>query len=149
MPNGFDKTPRNSFERWLFDRDDGLVSLVEPKERELLGHVIVDHANKHVGFIPKEALYNAENCIRVMKEWKTYNNHKIGRLCKPIQGLCITYEQDEIVIYRTEDDKTVTVETPMTPEELEARKDERSLITAYKTIVAVPKEYVQDIPLPD
>ena|GEM_PF-5294697 len=144
MTDGFDNAPRNSFDSWLLTRNDGLVTLVENSSRELIGHIVIDKTNKHTGFVKKEDLERAVHCLQVMKERKMDRGYKIGVIRKPIDGIN-SYAQDEIVLYREGDDKTVVVESPMTEEQISKNQETGSLITTYKTTVCVPAEYVQEI----
>lgn len=105
-------------------------------------------------------LTKATNCIRVMKEYGTYNDHKIGIMKEDVPTLTSMVSgfreglKGKLVLYREEyssDDGprrelgTVTVETPLSQEEIDKQKAKHSLITTMGTIVGVPKSYVEEV----
>jgi hypothetical protein len=89
----------------------------------------------------RDALY----CINKMKEYKTYDNEKIGRIKEDFGGMVSSYSAGRIVIFKKEDDKTLTVEIPYNNEEISKQKEKGSLITTMGTIVGVPKKYIEEI----
>ena len=112
-------------------------------------------------------LTEAINFIRVMKENKTYRNHKIGRINMAVNGLTSEisgfpfYREGQIVLFYDEltpsdselcrggymgiEQKPtgrVTIEKPFI---LGEEKTKGSRLTTIGTIVGVPKEYVEEI----
>ncbi|MBR9683490.1 hypothetical protein GOV03_03030 [Candidatus Woesearchaeota archaeon] len=107
-------------------------------------------------------LTTAINCIEAMKENRTYDNHKIGRIKVDHTGL--TYRKDQIVLFQEEVSPTdsemclgeyqgieqkltgkVTIEGPMTLEEINKQRERRSLLTTVGTTIGVPRGYVEEI----
>ena len=113
-------------------------------------------------------LIQATNCIRAMKENRTYRGHKVGKIKRPIYGLTSIisrvpyYNKGEIVLFKEEpylsdpecieeyqgmkqqSTRTVTIESPLTQEEI--AKAEDPLLTT-RTIIGVPKKHVKEIKL--
>jgi len=150
MTNGFDKKPKTALDSWLLTRNDGIVTLVENSDRELIGHIVIDRTNKHIGFVKKEDMDCAVHCLQVMKDRNSDKGYKIGVVRKPINGIN-QFKQGEVVMYREgehpegDDTKTLVVEAPMTAERIRENREKGSLITAYKTTVCVPRKYVMDV----
>jgi hypothetical protein len=105
-------------------------------------------------------LTTARNCIEAMKENGTYRSHKIGRVINPIGGMTSAvsgfpvYQEGEIVIFRKESSPeeyrekhrdTLTVESPLSLEQINKNREEGSLITTIRTTVCVPEKYVEEI----
>ena len=112
----------------------------------------------------------AINCIRVMKENRTYRDHKIGRINTPVNGLTSMVSgvphnpEGKIVLFYDElypsDSELcmgeymgtkqrptgrVTIESPLTQEEIEKQKAKGSLLTTVGTMIGVPRKYVEEI----
>jgi hypothetical protein len=106
----------------------------------------------------------AINCIRVMKEYGTYRDHRVGVLRTPVSGDASGYDKGRVVIYRQElspsdsemrmgeymDRKQkptglVTIEIPMTPEEIDKKRAEGFRFTTWGTMICVPEEMVEEI----
>ena len=91
-----------------------------------------------------------------MQNYKTKNS-KIGIVTQNFPGQFPTHKKGEIVIYRDEilderyyspkerSDKTVTIEIPLSKEEIEKRESEGSGITTICTMAGVPKSYIEEV----
>ena len=110
----------------------------------------------------------ATNCIRIMRENRTYRDHKIGIVKSESYDAKVTsipgYPIGKVVLFRDElnpsdsqlyideyremKQKTtgrVTIEIPLSQEEIDNRKEKRSLITTMCTMVGVPKSCLEEI----
>jgi hypothetical protein len=63
----------------------------------------------------------------------------IGRVLKSFGA----YSPGDFVIVRVEGDQTITVDLPMTPEQIEKERKRRSLLRVWFTIMNVPKSFVE------
>ena len=93
----------------------------------------------------------ALNCIAAMKKNGTYRGHKIGRVARECTGMVGRYEVGRIVIYHEnprefiDDPRFLTIETPMTLEEIERQRTKRSLLTTAGCMVCVPPRYIEEV----
>jgi hypothetical protein len=115
-------------------------------------------------------LTRTTNCIKVMKKYGTYDKHKIGVMKRDVSTITAAVSgfperlNGELVLYREEkwpNDSmmqmgeyreikqknlgTVTVEIPLSREEIKKQKEKGSLLTTVGTIVGVPRTYVTEI----
>ena len=102
----------------------------------------------------------AINCIKTMKENGTYEGEKIGRISIALNGFN-SYKEGEIALFRDELDHSdfdgrytgrkytgrVTIESPLSPEEIKEQEAKCSLLTTIKTVINVPKKYIEEIVL--
>lgn len=104
-------------------------------------------------------LSDALNCIEEMKRCGTYGGQKIGRVVEEFTGQVSSYREGNIVLYTPEvglDSERelaglgqgptgrVTVETPLTPEQIFGDLG-RGLIRTIGTMIGVPQKYVEEI----
>lgn len=94
-------------------------------------------------------LTSAINCRNHLKERGNLPDNKnmyIGRITKEIKDI-VHYDEGEIVGYTLRQSKKglLTVEKPHTPEEIKKRRSEGNMISTFKTIVGVPREYIEQI----
>lgn len=112
----------------------------------------------------------ATNCIRVMKENGTYRGQRIGRLVKDVYGEISRisgfpeHSEGRIVLFReqlTPSDSElcmgeymgreqkptgfVTIEVPLSQEEIEKQRARGSRLITMCTMVGVPVRYVEEI----
>jgi len=99
----------------------------------------------------------ALNCINVQKENGTYHGARIGRIVQDCNGMVSGYRAGQIVLFKKEIDHeissphkpkykgTLTIESPLSPEEIAREKRRPSLITTIGTMVGVPQGYVEEI----
>lgn len=116
-------------------------------------------------------LTRAMECIKTMQKYGTYRGHKIGRINTPVvNGIDSVisgvphYNDGQVVIFREELSPSdsemhmgeyrgmeqkptgrVTIESPLTQEEIDKMKAKGSLITTIGTMVGVPSRYVEEI----
>ncbi|HEW79159.1 MAG TPA: hypothetical protein ENH34_04235 [Phycisphaerales bacterium] len=115
-------------------------------------------------------LIGAINCVRVMKEYGTYESHKIGSIHIDVNGLTSMisgvpdYHEGQIVLFRDElhpsDSKLVmgeyrgmeqrptgkvTIKSPLTQKEIDKQKSKGSLLTTVGVMVGVPRKYIEEI----
>lgn len=84
-------------------------------------------------------------CIQQQKENGTYNQAKIGRIKQDIKRL-VDYITGEIVLFKKEESGDLTIEKPMSKEQIKAEQQKNSLITTICTMVSVPsKGYIEEI----
>lgn len=92
-----------------------------------------------------EKFQHAQFCIQSMKDNGTFEKHKIGIVVENFSGMCIEFEKGDIVIFR-ETEKVIHVEKPLSPKIIKDNLKKGNLITAFCTIVCVPKKHVNEIP---
>jgi len=109
-------------------------------------------------------LTRATNCITVQKQYGTYRGAKVGRIAEDCDGMLGGYREGQIVLFREELHPSdfqmrmgeymgmeqqpigrVTIESPLTQEEIEKQRAKGSLLTTIGTMVGVPKGYVEEI----
>lgn len=90
-------------------------------------------------------LERAEYCLEVMKRDGIYRAQKIGKITESFETMGPPYKKDDFVIFIDEGDKTVTIETPCTKEEIIKNKKEKSLISTFGTIINVPRRFVEEL----
>ncbi len=90
-------------------------------------------------------LERAEYCLEVMKRDGIYRAQKIGKITETFERLGPLYKKDDFVIFTDEGDKTVTIETPLTKEEIIKNRKEKSLISTFGTIINVPRRFVEEL----
>lgn len=105
-------------------------------------------------------LTRATNCIVAMRENGTYRGERVGRVTDNFPG----YRKGQIVLFseepfpsdsqlrmgefmgmKQEPTHTITVESPMTLEQIAKQRAQSSLLTANGIIVNVPRGYVEEI----
>ena len=105
----------------------------------------------------------ALNCIEEMKACGTYRGHKSGVVMRGFGGIATRYSPGKVVLYREEltplgeelrmgecrgveqkPTERVTVETPLTPEQISGDLG-RGLIRTIGTMIGVPQEYVEEL----
>lgn len=92
----------------------------------------------------------AQNCIKTQREYGTYHGEKIGIVVKPCSGLVLEYSVGEVVLF-TENEpmpntpRTITIETPLSQEEICRERARGSLLTTIGTIVSVPAHFVEEV----
>ena len=99
----------------------------------------------------------ARNCIRAQKQSGTYDGARIGRIAQDCSGMVSGYRAGQIVLFRKELDHelscarrprykgTLTIESPLTRDEIEKQRARGSLLTTVGTMVGVPEGYVEEI----
>jgi hypothetical protein len=103
---------------------------------------------------------NAIYCIQEMRNSGIYKEEKIGVISTDFPlGFGNAYKQGDIVLFRREftwpdyhfikpkPTKTVTVETPLSKEEISKNRKNHSLISTIGTIIGVPENYVREVQL--
>ena len=88
------------------------------------------------------------DCIKTMKGYSTYRDHKIGAVTKALSGMVIGYPLGTVVIYSEEkygDGRTITIETAMTQEAIREQKAKGSLLTTVGTMVGVPRNLIRNL----
>ncbi len=90
-------------------------------------------------------LKRAKYCLEVMKRDGIYRDQKIGKITEPFERMGPPYEKNDFVIFTDGGDKTVTIETPLTKEEIIKNRKEKSLISTFGTIINVPKKFVEEL----
>lgn len=112
----------------------------------------------------------ARRCIKLMNQDKQPDIPKIGVLKRDVGGLTSRlsgfpdYTEEEVVLFYEHLDPSnselrmgeyqgmkqkptgfVTIESPLTQEEIRANKERGSSIKTYRTIVGVPKECLHEV----
>lgn len=87
----------------------------------------------------------ARNCLETMKRYGTHRGEKIGIVTTSFPRLGSQYTEGEVVLFTEEDDKTFTVERPLTKEKIAKQKEEGSLITTIGTTINVPRGYIEEV----
>jgi hypothetical protein len=109
-------------------------------------------------------LTTALGCIKAQKENRTYGGAKIGRITQECGGMASNYSAGQIVLFTEElhhsdsqlrmgeyagmkqqSTGRVTIETPLTPEEIGRQRAQHSLLTTMATMINVPIRYVEEI----
>ena len=91
-------------------------------------------------------LQNAENCIKAMRAYGAYQNHKIGIIVRHIDETIFSYKPGDVVIFREENgSKRVTIEKPMSQRQIDEQRTRGSLLTTYETMVCVPLDYLKEV----
>lgn len=89
----------------------------------------------------------AQNCIKMMKEYRTYRGEKIGIVTKLCSGDVLEYKVGQVVLFTEEQGlpRTIKIETPMSQEDISKEKERGSLLTTIGTIVSVPAHFVEEV----
>lgn len=87
-----------------------------------------------------------KQCLDQIKkeELNFHKNYKIGIMIEDA-GHINQYPKNSIVIFRTSDDGTVTLEMPLTLDEIKENRKKGSFISTYGTLICVPKNYVKEL----
>ena len=85
------------------------------------------------------------DCIKVMKEYGTYRDQKVGRIREDANGMVSHYNTGQIILYTLESNKTATIESAMTQKAIQEQKDQKSLLTTVGTMIGVPIRYIEEI----
>jgi len=73
-------------------------------------------------------------------------DYKIGRITGDFDGLAGGgYRENEIVLYRVDDDGTVTLERPDSKEQIKKNKQRGTTFVSHSTIINVPVGYVEEV----
>jgi hypothetical protein len=110
-------------------------------------------------------LSRATNCIEAMKENGTYRGEKIGIVQKDMDNLA-HYKRGQVVIYREEMTPSdgemsmgeymgreqkprgiITVEIPMSSEDITKQRAKHSLLTTFGCTIRVPEKYIEEVVL--
>jgi hypothetical protein len=84
--------------------------------------------------------------IKVRNMQRDPSEFKIGRIRSTFETQTMSgHRAGSIVLFRRDDDKTCTIETPMTDEWLAEQKSKGSYLTTICTCVGFPRQYVEEI----
>lgn len=89
----------------------------------------------------RDAIY----CLNIMKKEGHFDakEYKIGRVKESLnKGIYVT---NEIILYKTIKDGTLTIEKPLNKEELKRERERGSKISTICTMLGVPPKFIEEI----
>lgn len=85
----------------------------------------------------------ARECIAKMREFGTYNGHKIGQVKSSFPETFPTYCAGDFVIVRNQGDGMYTVEKPLPLDTIDTTKT--GFLTTMATMLNVPTRFIKEL----